>query len=114
MRGLDFERWCAEMLRKNGFVNVRVTQGSGDQGVDVLAEKDGIKYAIQCKCYASDLGNAPVQEVNAGKAIYHCHVGVVMTNRFFTSGAKRAADATGVLLWDRNKIEEYIRNVDKD
>lgn len=113
MSGRDFEHWCAGILFKNGFDNVQVTQGSGDQGVDVLAEKDGIKYAIQCKCYASDLGNTPVQEVNAGKAVYHCHVGVVMTNRFFTSGAKRAADATGVLLWDRNKMEEYIRNAEK-
>lgn len=114
MNGPDFERWCAEALCRNNFDNVQVTRGSGDQGVDVLAEKGGIKYAIQCKCYASDLGNTPVQEVNAGKTIYHCHVGVVMTNRFFTAGAKRAADATGVLLWDRDKLEEYIRNMDKD
>lgn len=108
MEGHKFECWCAEVLRKNGFVNVSVTQGSGDQGVDVLAEKDGVKYAIQCKCYSSDLGNKPVQEVCAGKIIYHCHVGVVMTNRFFTAGAKKAAEATGTLLWDRNKLIQLL------
>ena len=110
MEGHQFEHYCADILRKNGYTDVEVTQGSGDQGVDVLAVKDGIKYAIQCKCYASDLGNKPVQEVNAGKVIYHCHVGVVMTNRFFTQGAKDAADATGILLWDRNKLVELIRS----
>ena len=47
----------------------------------------GNKYAIQCKCYSSDLGNSPVQEVHAGKSMYNCHVGVVMTNRHFTSGS---------------------------
>lgn len=113
MEGHEFEAWCAGILEQNGFLKTTVTRGSGDQGVDVLAEKDGIKYAIQCKCYSSDLGNTPVQEVNAGKTIYHCHVGVVMTNRFFTSGAKQAAEATGVLLWDRNKIEEFILNAGK-
>ena len=113
MDGHEFEYWCADLLRKNGFSDVKVTQGSGDQGVDVLAEKDGIRYAIQCKCYSSDLSNKPVQEVNAGKTIYHCPVGAVMTNRFFTSGAKEAAEATGVLLWDRNKLTELLENAKK-
>lgn len=114
MDGHTFEHWCADILRKNGFKKVEVTQGSGDQGVDVLAEKDGIKYAVQCKCYSSDLGNTPIQEVNAGKTIYHCHIGVVMTNRYFTVGAKEAAEATGVLLWDRSKIKELINNISKE
>lgn len=113
MEGHAFEYWCADLVEKNGFINVSVTQGSGDQGVDVLAEKDGVKYAIQCKCYSSDLGNSPIQQVNAGKTIYHCHLGIVMTNRNFTTGAKKAAEATGVLLWDRNKLVELINTASK-
>ena len=108
MEGLEFEHWCAKLLSDIGYSDVSVTQGSGDQGVDVLAQKDGVKYAIQCKCYSSDLGNTPVQEINAGKTIYHCHIGVVMTNRHFTTGAKQAAEATGVLLWDRDWIQNAI------
>lgn len=108
MDGHEFEHWCADLLEENGFSNVEVTVGSGDQGVDVLARKDGIRYAIQCKCYSKDLGNKPVQEVNSGKIIYHCQIGVVMTNRYFTKGAKDAADATGVLLWDRNKLKQMM------
>ena len=84
MEGHEFERFIADMLYKLGYRKVEVTRGSGDQGVDVLAEKEGIRYAVQCKCYSSDLGNTPVQEVNAGKMICHCHVGVVVTNRYFT------------------------------
>lgn len=110
MEGHDFEYWCADLLRKNGFVDVEVTPGSGDQGVDVLAKKDGLKYAIQCKCYSSDLGNKPVQEVNTGKAIYRCQVGAVMTNRYFTPGAKEAAEATGTLLWDRDTLESMLKS----
>ena len=114
MNGHDFEHWCANLLKRNGFINVEVTQASNDQGVDVLAEKDGVRYAVQCKCYSSDLGNTPVQEVNTGKAIYHCHVGAVMTNRYFTSGAKEAAEATGVLLWDRDKLGEMLKNCENE
>lgn len=109
MDGHAFEYWCAELLKKSGFASVKVTQGSGDQGVDILAVKDGIKYAIQCKCYSSDLGNKPIQEVNTGKTIYRCQIGVVMTNRYFTAGGKEAAKATGVLLWDRDKLQEMLK-----
>lgn len=112
MEGHRFEYWCADLLRKIGFIDVEVTQGSGDQGVDIIAKKDGIKYAIQCKCYSSDLGNKPVQEVNTGKAIYHCQIGAVITNRYFTQGGKEAAEATGVLLWDRDWIQKKLSESD--
>lgn len=108
MDGHHFEKYCATVLRKNGFVNVSVTPGSGDQGVDVIAEKEGVRYAVQCKCYASALGNTPVQEVCAGKSMYNCHVGVVMTNNYFTAGAKQLAEKNGILLWDRDKLQQMI------
>lgn len=112
MEGHDFEYFCADLLRKNGYSDVSVTKGSGDQGVDVLATKGGIKYAIQCKNYASALGNTPVQEVNAGKTFYNCHVGVVMTNSTFTPGAKTLAQATGVLLWDRAALKKMMEDAE--
>ena len=109
MDGHQFEHYCAGLLRKLNFTNVEVTKGSGDQGVDIVAVKEGVRYAIQCKCYSSSLGNSPVQEVNAGKQLYGCHVAVVLTNQHFTSGAKTLAAATGVLLWDRDELERMIK-----
>ena len=53
-----------------------------------------------------DLGGGPVQKVHAGKGIYHCQIGAVMTNRRFTQGAKDAAKETSVLLWDRDAVGE--------
>lgn len=108
MEGHKFEHFCADLLLKTAFDKADVTPGSGDQGVDIVAVKDGVKYAIQCKNYASPLSNTPVQEVNAGKTFYGCHVGVVMTNSTFTSGARKLADATGVLLWDRAYVEKLM------
>lgn len=110
MEGHSFEYWCASLLKKNGFSSADVTPGSGDHGVDIIAVKDGIHYAIQCKCYSHDLGNSPVQEVYAGKEMYRCQVGVVMTNRYFTPGAKQLAEQTRVLLWDRDKLKDFIES----
>ncbi len=110
MEGHAFEYWCAELLKKNGFTDVRVTSGSNDHGVDIIARKDGLKYAIQCKRYSHRLGNTPVQEVYTGKAVYSCDVAVVMTNNYFTKGAVTAANATGVLLWDRAILYQMQSN----
>lgn len=108
--GHQFEYFCAELLKGNGFTNVKVTQGSGDQGVDILAIKEGVRYAVQCKNYSSSLGNTPIQEVNAGKQLYNCHVGVVMTNSTFTQGAIKLAEATGTLLWDGRHVLRLAQN----
>jgi len=108
LSGVEFEQWCANLLRNMSFQNVEITAGSGDQGVDLLAENGGVKYAIQCKCYSSDLGNTPIQEVEAGRIYYGCHVGVVMTNRYFTIGAKKLANKTGTLLWDRDFLNQAV------
>ena len=108
MEGHEFEQFAASLLRKLGYERVEVTPGSGDQGVDVIAVKDGKRYAIQCKRYSQKLGNKPVQEVFAGKTIYGCSIAVVLTNNYFTEGAKEAARATGVELWDRDTLRRMM------
>ena len=108
MDGDSFERWSESFLCKLGFHNIVLSGKSGDQGVDIFAEKDGVRYAIQCKCYSSDLGNEPVQQVFAGKNHFNCHVGAVLTNRHFTAGGKELASSLGVLLWDRDWIKNKL------
>lgn len=107
-RGQHFETQCAELLKKNGFINVIVTKKSGDHGADVLAEKDGISYAIQCKYYSNSVGNKAVQEVYAAKTYYKKDIAVVMTNSIFTLQAREEAAATGVKLWDKDRLQSLL------
>ena len=110
LSGHEFEYFCAELLKKNGFHFVTVTKGSGDQGVDIIATKDHQRYSFQCKHYSSRLGNKPVQEVNAGRSFYKCDVAVVLTNSSFTKGAYDLARVTNVQLWDRSMLTRLMRN----
>ena len=114
MSGLEFEKYAAEILKSNGFEKVQVTQASKDYGVDVIAYKDEIKYAIQCKKYSSPVGIQSVQEVIGSKTMNDCHVAVVLTNNTFTTSAKELASKNNVLLWDGNKLNELIDNYNKD
>lgn len=113
MEGHRFEYACADILKMNGFKNVKVTQGSGDYGVDIIAYKNGKKYAVQCKRYSHKLDNKPIQEVKAGLAYYHCDIGAVMTNQYFTEPAKELARINGVKLWDRNALSKMLRKTSK-
>lgn len=108
MEGHDFERYCAALLRQHGFQEVEVTRGSGDYGIDILAEKDGVTYAIQCKCYASPVGVKAVQEAYAGRDFYDRMVGAVLTNQYFTQPAVEAAKKLKILLWDRGYLESMM------
>ena len=108
MEGHEFEYFCADLLKNHGFCEVEVTRGSGDYGIDILAEKDGVTYAIQCKRYATPVGVKAVQEAYAGRDYYDRMVGAVMTNQYFTTPAVEAAKKLKILLWDGGYIESMM------
>ncbi len=104
LTGEEFEEYCAYVLEKAGFENVEITKGSADRGIDILAEKDDITYAIQCKCYGTNIGNHAIQEAYSGKGIYDTDVAVVLTNSYFTRQAIEDAKKLHVHMWDRDKL----------
>jgi restriction endonuclease Mrr len=99
----DYERYVCDQL--NGYEwSAWVTKASGDQGVDVLAEKNGIKIAIQCKLYNSPVGNDSVQQVLAGKVFYNAQFAVVISNSEFTRSAKQIAEVSKVILLHHDQL----------
>lgn len=108
MDGHEFEYFCADLLEQRGFVEVEVTRGSGDYGIDILAEKDGVTYAVQCKRYTAPVGVKAIQEAYAGRDYYDRMVGAVMTNQYFTAPAVEAAKKLKILLWDGGYLESMM------
>lgn len=104
----DFDRWCAKLLADNDYKNVRLILNGVNSGAEVLAEKDGVSYAIMCVQNSKRTGKSYVQKISAAKHIYGCTVGVVMTNSSFVSEAYKLAKAEGVLLWDRTWIKNAL------
>lgn len=88
MSGWDFERYCADCLLKKGFTKAEVTSGSGDHGVDIIAEQNGIRFGIQCKLYQGQIPNKAVQEAYTGASYYDCDVAVIMSNSELTKQAQ--------------------------
>lgn len=114
--GAQLEVLVADIMRAAGY-RVSTPAGAGDQGVDVLAERDGRRIAIQCKNYAAPVGNKPVQEVFAGMAHYGATDGWVVAPEGFTPGAVELARSCNVTLIDRDALLDMasqLRAADKD
>jgi|GEM_PF-3463289 len=101
----EYEECIADEFNALGW-ECRLTSGSGDQGADVIAEKQGLRLIIQCKLYSSPVGNKAVQEVAAAKAFYKGNRAVVISNNDFTTSAKQLADSLGVKLIHHSQIEK--------
>ena len=106
--GLEFEVLCTQILTAKGYENVELTPTTGDYGVDIFAEKDGVRWAFQCKYYTNPVGVRAVQEIYSGRDFYHCMVGVVMTNSRFTKNAVTLANELNILLWDVNMLDKLL------
>ncbi|WP_348922569.1 restriction endonuclease [Enterococcus rotai] len=111
MTGEKFEHYFANLLRKSDYRKVKVTQYQGDQGIDVLAQKENRKIGYQCKRYKKNVRNKAVQEAHAGKSYYDLADVYVVTNSYFTKSAKELAHKTGVYLIDRDELYKMIRIV---
>jgi len=108
--GIDFEHWCARKIEEQGWIVV-VSKASGDQGVDVIANRDTVSVAVQCKRYSSPIGNKAVQEAFAGAKHYCADLAVVIGTGGFTKAAQDLASTTNVVLIDADMIADFTNQV---
>lgn len=108
MSGEEFEMFCCQLLYRNGYTGIQKTKISGDHGADILTEKDGISYAIQCKCYQKPVGNCAIQEIFTAKSLYRKDIGVLMTNQICTKQAIEEAKSLNIKIWDRKIVSKML------
>lgn len=102
---IDFEAHCAALLNKAGW-STTMTRGSGDQGIDILGEINGLKAVFQVKKSSSLIGNKAVQEALAGKAFAGANIAFVVSNAGFTHSAQQLANASGVKLMHYSELSK--------
>jgi restriction system protein len=95
--GIDFEYWVADRFNERNW-SAQVTQGSGDQGVDVVVNIGVLRVAVQCKLYTGSVGNKAVQEVLAGMSFFDLDRGVIISTGKYTKSAHALAEKNNILL----------------
>lgn len=107
LTGYEFEDYLKKLFMSFGYSSENLPY-SNDFGADLIISKGFSKIVIQAKNYVGNVGNKAVQEVHSAKSYYKCDVGIVITNSHFTLSAQKTADATGIILIDREKLEKII------
>ena len=105
MDPFEYEHYCSSIFRNNGW-DSNATQGSSDQGVDVVAKKGDIKLVAQCKKFTKAVGNKAVQEIVAGIKYYQADIGIVIAPNGFTKSAEKLAEANKIKLIHHSQIKD--------
>lgn len=105
-----FEAACARALAARGW-SARTTALTGDQGADIIAEKDGARLIVQCKLLGRPVGNKAVQEAHAAKTHFGARHAAVVSNADFTRSARDLAATTGVVLLHHSQLGEIERHL---
>jgi restriction system protein len=108
MTGLEFEVYIAELLKQNGFHKIKLTERY-DFGVDIIAEKDDIRWGIQVKRHAGLVMASAVRQVVTALRHYGCDRSMVITNSTFSNVAERLAYANDCVLVDRKRLSKLTR-----
>lgn len=107
LSGKDFEKLLYRLFEKMGY-SVQLTGKTGDQGGDLIANKNGERILIQAKRYENSVGNSAVQEAVAAQKFYNCTKAMVVTCSDFTAEAKSLAQANNVDLVGKKKLQELL------
>ena len=108
LSGDDFEKLLYLLFEKMGY-KVEHIGRSGDQGGDLIANRNGERILIQAKCYRDwSTGNAAVQQVAGALQYYSCNRAMVITTSYFTPEAISLAKANKIELISKEQLQELL------
>lgn len=105
----QFEQLTGETFRRRGFQVTENDKGGADGGIDLVLQKDGEKYLVQCKQWrAFKVGVSVVRELYGVMAAEGAAGGFIVTSGRFTKEASDFAQGRNVELVDGVELQRWI------
>lgn len=104
----EFEEWPESLFKTLDFQNVVLTPQSGDKGLDLIAEKDGKKIAVQCKKFKGVVGTPVIQAFAGALQTANIDKGYFITTGTYSLDAEKMAQDLPIELYDRNSLGGLI------
>ncbi|MEK2647534.1 restriction endonuclease [Bdellovibrio sp. BCCA] len=118
-KGVALERLAADLYRSMGNKVYEqkdlkdILPRFGDQGLDLVIEKDNKHYIIQCKNFKKPITNKQVQELCGAMQYYKRNFnivgGVLITTSTFKKSATDLAEQAGIQLVDMQSFSAMLR-----
>ena len=118
LRGLDhvrrlswqrFEMIVGEAFRRQGYAVAETGDGGADDGSDLVLQKDGKEYFVQCKHWkALRVGVRPIRELAGVVSARRAAGGIVVSSGSYSKDATEFARASGIELIDGAALEQMI------
>lgn len=107
------EKYIAGLFERLGY-KATVTQASKDHGIDTILHKDGKKYVVQVKRYATS-NRVNEKEVRDFRGSYAddpaCTSGIFVTTSTYTTAARAWAQDKNITLWDAVDLAEQMQRI---
>ena len=115
-RHRKFEFLAGEYLKQEGF-EIEVTKGVADWGVDVFAEKDGVKYAVQAKMYGdckTKINRRMMMELYGVMRYFDCQRAMMIYNGQMMPDSVKVAEKLDIQLVyiDQHQLDEPCSEID--
>ncbi len=110
MTPLQFEIFVSEVYARLGY-NTQLTPRSGDDGIDVIAKKNGNIYAIQVKKTAKPTGSPVIQTLSGSMVHIGARYGICVSASGFTPDAKRFAYGKNISLVSGQDLADLLQKI---
>lgn len=107
MTGIEFEKCIAKLLKNQGYRHIQITE-KYDYGVDIVAEKNGVRWGVQVKRNSGLVKVIAVRQVVTALKKYKCDKAMVVTNSHFSVVASELAKSNDCMLIDRSKLFKWV------
>jgi hypothetical protein len=108
-----FEDIMAAMFERLGY-QVEQTPYTNDYGRDAIMFRDGMKFLLECKCYAADAfsGREDLQKFHSAIVTDKAVAGFFVTTGRATKGAIEFADRTSIqIISGDSLLQSYLKSV---
>ena len=111
----EFEDYVGMLLKRSGYENVKRVGGSGDQGIDITACRNGENVIVQCKRYdlGKKIGPKDIRDLRGTMYREGAKIGLFVTTSDFTQGAIRDArtETPGqkIILVNGNRLAKWAK-----
>ncbi len=105
----EFKNYVCNLLDRRGF-KIEAPDGDFNLGVDFIAQKKNVKYAVQLKKQPSTVSSLAISDIEREKHRYGCNASMVISDNYFTEDAIQSASSKGCELVDRETLADWVED----